>query len=800
MVSYSYTDLSTLCTSIIRDTATVIAIPDSATFNGVDTSYCVYEDSILLDFVPVFGAPLPGYFVGAGVYPDSAGAGVSAFFPDSAVIQSGRYGEFELRYIYPTNSICVDTAKIITRVDARPDLNFTNMPDSICLNAGAVQIRVNNHVIEGPQGQIEYDTLVGIGPVFGGNFLPSLGLQDTLVARNFGVGWHHIDYSYTDRNGCSSSISDSFRVDTIPELYFTGLNPDRVYCENEAPSLLLAYQPYYPGAGYLEITSGADTFTLDSSFYLIQPMQLVDTTSSTRLYDVYYTYTDLNGCTNEITDSFEVRPYPRIFMNISQSFCSADTIENLMPYVSPQGGLFTDDLVVTDILQDSFLVLNGNSGPRNITYYYYDSLTTCSNTDQQLVTMYNTPNVDFYALGGCVAANITFVEDTLVSNLVAGVDSIWQLEWIYGDGNSTVVNPASGVTIPNQVHTYTTDGNYQVQLVVNNQGQCIDTMSNQLIISPYVNTIHQTPYVEDFQTNAGGWYQEEANVLLPDSLALWQRADLTAPGINDPGNFAWVTAAQTPYTYGAGEHAWVYSPCFDFTQSWRPMIVLNTWRHTLNDIDGAVMEYYDNATNEWMQLGDPHQGINWYQTDFLLARPGNQAGLLNPKGWTDSSSTWDNSRFRLDHLAGEDFVRFRIAFASDSNTVTTDGFEGFAFDSVWVGERNRNLLLEHFSNYYHVNTQGDSMDEINTYVYNDLVYNNYNGRDLNLIQYATDFQGQDPLNALNWQDNNARISYYGLTENSRYRLNGTTRGASTTEELDQWSIDYDMMQFADFNI
>ncbi|WP_041329443.1 T9SS type A sorting domain-containing protein [Saprospira grandis] len=800
VVSYSYTDLSTLCTSIIRDTATVIAIPDSATFNGVDTSYCVYEDSILLDFVPVFGAPLPGYFVGAGVYPDSAGAGVSAFFPDSAVIQSGRYGEFELRYIYPTNSICVDTAKIITRVNARPDLNFTNMPDSICLNAGAVQIRVNNHVIEGPQGQIEYDTLVGIGPVFGGNFLPSLGLQDTLVARNFGVGWHHIDYSYTDRNGCSSSISDSFRVDTIPELYFSGLNPDRVYCENEAPSLLLAYQPYYPGAGYLEITSGADTFTLDSSFYLIQPMQLVDTTSSTRLYDVYYTYTDLNGCTNEITDSFEVRPYPRIFMNISQSFCSADTIENLMPYVSPQGGLFTDDLVVTDILQDSFLVLNGNSGPRNITYYYYDSLTTCSNTDQQLVTMYNTPDVDFYALGGCVAANITFVEDTLASNLVAGVDSIWQLEWIYGDGNSTVVNPASGVTIPNQVHTYTTDGNYQVQLVVNNQGQCIDTMSNQLIISPYVNTIHQTPYVEDFQTNAGGWYQEEANVLLPDSLALWQRADLTAPGINDPGNFAWVTAAQTPYTYGAGEQAWVYSPCFDFTQSWRPMIVLNTWRHTLNDIDGAVMEYYDNATNEWIQLGDPHQGINWYQTDFLLARPGNQAGLLNPKGWTDSSSTWDNSRFRLDHLVGEDFVRFRIAFASDSNTVTTDGFEGFAFDSVWVGERNRNLLLEHFSNYYHVNTQGDSMDEINTYVYNDLVYNNYNGRDLNLIQYATDFEGQDPLNALNWRDNNARISYYGLTENSRYRLNGTTRGVSTTEELDQWSIDYDMMQFADFNI
>ncbi|WCL81813.1 T9SS type A sorting domain-containing protein [Saprospira sp. CCB-QB6] len=800
VVSYSYTDLSTLCTSIIRDTATVMAIPDSATFNGVDTSYCVYEDSIFLDFVPVFGAPLPGYFVGAGVYPDSAGAGVSVFYPDSAVIQSGRYGEFELRYIYPTNSICVDTAKIITRVDARPDLNFTNMPDSICLNAGAVQIRVNNHVITGAQGQIEYDTLVGIGPVFGGNFLPSLGLQDTLVARNFGVGWHHIDYSYTDRNGCSSSISDSFRVDTIPELYFTGLNADRVYCENETPSLLLAYQPYYPGSGYLEITSGPDTFNLDSSFYLIEPIRLVDTNSTTRLYDVYYTYTDLNGCTNELTDSFEVRPYPRIFMNISQSFCSADTIENLMPYVTPQGGIFTDDLVVTDIRQDSFLALNGNSGPRNITYYYYDTLTTCSNSDQQVVTLYNTPEVDFYALGGCVAANITFVEDTLASNLVAGVDSIWQIEWIYGDGNSSVVVPASGVSIPNQVHTYNTDGNYQVQLVVNNQNQCIDTMSNQLIVSPYVNTIHQTPYVEDFQVDAGGWYQEEADVLLPDSLALWQRAELVAPAINDPGNFAWVTAAQAPYTYGAGEHAWVYSPCFDFTQSWRPMIVLNTWRHTLNDIDGAIMEYYDNATNEWLRLGDPQVGINWYQTDFLLSRPGNQAGLSSPKGWTDSSSTWDNSRYRLDHLTGEDFVRFRIAFASDASTITTDGFEGFAFDSVWVGERNRNLLLEHFSNYYHVNTQGDSMDAINAYVYNDLVYNNNNGRDLNLIQYATDINSQDPLNVLNWEDNSARISYYGVSDNSSYRLNGTIRGVNFTEELDQWNIDYDMMQFADFNL
>src|SRR5690606_2750903 len=96
-------------------------------------------------------------------------------------------------------------------------------------------------------------------------------------------------------------------------------------------------------------------------------------------------------------------------------------------------------------------------------------------------------------------------------------------------------------------------------------------------------------------------------------------------------------------------------------------------------------------------------GVNWYQTDFLIARPGNQDDVTYPRGWTGESYDWENTRYRLDFLAGSPHVRFRVAFAADSNTVL-EGHEGMAFDSVWIGERGRNVLVEHFSNYYYVNS------------------------------------------------------------------------------------------------
>jgi hypothetical protein len=332
-------------------------------------------------------------------------------------------------------------------------------------------------------------------------------------------------------------------------------------------------------------------------------------------------------------------------------------------------------------------------------------------------------------------------------------------------------------------------------MAVTNQGQCTDTITRQLVISPFVNTY---PYVETFQSGTGGWYQEQP-INVPDSVAIWQRAEMLGNTLNDPGNIAWITKPNAPYTYNQDERGWVYSPCFDFTNAWRPMIAMDIWRDFLKDIDGSVLEYYDDWSNSWEQVGETDLGINWYQTDFLVSRPGNQPlTVMEPRGWTGESGTWEKARYRLDNLAGRPFVRFRVAFASDPNTVL-EGHEGMAFDSVWIGERGRNVLVEHFSNYSHVNQQGAIMDVIDQYVYN-TIYNNNNGRDVTLIQYQTDIAAEDPIHAQYSVDFDSRILYYGVNANSQIRIDGQTYGTGKSEDLSQWHLEYDMLQFPVFNI
>ena len=814
IVSYTYLDLLTGCSSTVSDTVSVVYISDSARISSINPAgYCYNVDSVLLNVSSVVGDPdtvLTGYFYGFGVRKWQEGPGIATFYPDSAVLDAGRYGEFVITYVHPTLSGCFDTVKVTTAVHAMPDLSFdfmvpgiNRLPDSICLNADTVSVLVNNHVITGSLGEIEIDSLLPTGPFLGGSFTPSLGAQDTLNPFTFGVGWHNISFTYTDANGCTSVISDSFRVDTVPVIYFTGLQADRIYCENEIPSLLLAYPPYYPGSGYLQLTSDSinnnfDSVNIivDSSFYLINPSDLVGPIQSPnvpRRCDIYYTFQDLNFCSNSGRDSFFVNPYPRITMNLPTVICSAPDSITLMPNVTPTGGVFTDNQVISDIVQDTLLYLGGTIGPRLITYYFTDTATTCSNQDTQTVTIFSTPDFDFNALGGCVGATITFVSDT--NNLDVNIDSISRIEWIFGDGNNFVYNTPPDSLVPNQTHVYANDGIYQVSLAVTNQGLCTDTVTRQLVISPFINTY---PYIETFQTGTAGWYQEEP-IIVADSLAVWQRAELIGNNINDPANFAWVTKPNAPFTYNTNERAWVYSPCFDFTNALRPMIAFDIWRDFLTDIDGAVLEYYDDYSYTWNPVGETEKGINWYQTNYLVSRPGNQAAASNPKGWTGESPGWEKARYRLDYLTGRPYLRFRVAFASDPNTVVLEGHEGMAFDSVWIGDRGRNVIVEHFSNFFHFNQQGASMDIIDKKVY-DSIYNSTNGRDVSLIQYQTNIQQVDPVNALFSFDFDSRVLYYGINANSQIRIDGLTYGNGRSEDLSQYQMDFDMLQFPVFDI
>ena len=111
-----------------------------------------------------------------------------------------------------------------------------------------------------------------------------------------------------------------------------------------------------------------------------------------------------------------------------------------------------------------------NSG----TYYVrlIDSLLTgCPDTMIKAVTIYPQPHADFYW-------NPVFpVPGSLVSfgNLTSPIDTNYQYDWIFGDGNT------SNLMYPN--HTFTSIGNYNLNLIVMSDYGCVDTISNTIHIT-----------------------------------------------------------------------------------------------------------------------------------------------------------------------------------------------------------------------------------------------------------------------------------------------------------------------------
>lgn len=231
------------------------------------------------------------------------------------------------------------------------------------------------------------------------------------------------------------------------------------------------------------------------------------------------------------------------------------------------------------------------------------------------------------------------------------------------------------------------------------------------------------------------------------------------------------------------------------------MISMDVWRDMNPGVDGAVLEYYDQTARDWKVVGEQNQGVRWYQSNFLLSRPGGQRNTTQPTGWTGISEGWDNVRYRLDQFAGQPSVRFRVAFATASNTVLIDQPQGFAFDSVWIGERGRNVLVEHFTNY-----ETNDVYFIEQGLY-DKIYNNLYGRDVTMIQYhlgapntTTGSNNNDQYNNDNVYDNAARSGFYDLRESNRGLIDGFPRGDGTTEAITIRDFDLNMLQFPSFDV
>ncbi|MBX7126468.1 MAG: T9SS type A sorting domain-containing protein, partial [Cyclobacteriaceae bacterium] len=415
----------------------------------------------------------------------------------------------------------------------------------------------------------------------------------------------------------------------------------------------------------------------------------------------------------------------------------------------------------------------------------------CSNTILKPVQLGAPPVVDFDWSAICNNDSTRFESLSVTKN---NIGYITKYTWDFGDGKPVVASatPADSTanitaiagtrgTYKKPLHKFSNFQSYPVTLTINTSDGCSDFVQKTVFILPYqtLNISPQDAYKEDFELNDGAWQPE---ALRTGSDSSWMYGIPNGPqnlansllsGIYT-GTKSWWTGKRSgaATTYAKNESSVINGPCLNISALRRPMIALDYWSDSDPNIDGAVVQYSTNGGVDWYVVGPPlaqpdrQEGIYWYNGNPVTANPGEQ--LVTAYGWTGKTDGWKRARFRLDMIPVNERkqVRLRVGFASNNDNPPNVHYDGFAFDNVFVGEKQRNVVIEHFTNVDPTISNTDVViDNLFSNTMNqhlDTLGNSYS--DFQDLRYHVSYPPGDPFYQENPKDANSRMLFYGRTQ------------------------------------
>ncbi|MFC2137248.1 PKD domain-containing protein [Bacteroidota bacterium] len=372
------------------------------------------------------------------------------------------------------------------------------------------------------------------------------------------------------------------------------------------------------------------------------------------------------------------------------------------------------------------------------------------------------PFVDFLWVNECEGIDTVQFYD----NTTGGVITNSILKWNFGDGDS-VDNALENIS-----HKYSNAGSYDVTYTITNDNGCSGSETKLIHIRPVIKIAdYDNKYLFDFEEGKQNWFAEaDPSKDYTDYSWEWGSPEKSTLNGGYFSSNAWVTGLDSVYL--SSEWSYVTSPCFDIRGLKKPMVKLHKWVDS-EDVDGTVLQYSSNET-DWFNLGEQLNGINWFNSNEIFSNPGGINGVN--QGWTkldNSDPTWEDARIPLTFATATSPIdssklRFRFAFASDNST----GDEGFAFDDFWIGERDRNVLIEHF-----IDASGN-VDDISNF---DAAGKDFE-KDVIDIQYHYSNTQEDPLYLDNTTDPLVRSFYYDIAGVPYYTFDGKYPGTPVNED------------------
>jgi hypothetical protein len=190
-----------------------------------------------------------------------------------------------------------------------------------------------------------------------------------------------------------------------------------------------------------------------------------------------------------------------------------------------------------------------------------------------------------------------------------------------------------------------------------------DTVTITVINSEIISSF---PYLQNFESNDGGWYSRGKN----DS---WEYGTPSSTKVNRAASGAKAWKTNLTGSYKDQQLSYLYSPCFNITGMTNPTLSLSI-ALDLEDCgpdlcDGAYMEYSPDGIT-WTRLGAYGQGTNWYNKNFTNP---------NKDVWSEQDYTnWHVATIPLP--AGYSQLRLRFVIASDPFV----NREGIAVDDIHI--------------------------------------------------------------------------------------------------------------------
>ncbi|MBX2946931.1 MAG: PKD domain-containing protein [Cyclobacteriaceae bacterium] len=699
-------------------------VDESAKVNaGVDFAICEYDDIIL-----------NGSFSGS----------------TTSVTWTGGTNNFDIA----TNPITGYSLSAAERAATNLSITFTlttNDPPGVCP-------AVSDQVVVAVRDTLNFVTIVGLDPVYaensdpvnisgvpGGGVFSGPGISGNTFfpsIANLIPAMNIITYTYQDPvTGCFSSPNKQVIVNPITDVNFRVQNEqvdplglaNGYICANQG-DLVLIEDPLVvipnltPPEEALftspDLPPGRIYFD-GSGVPANQKFKLRTDGLAPGLYTIVYTFTNSFGAPNPVARIIRVTAGPKAIIDVTNSCITSDitfTESSFIPGTNPYGATISNYL---------WEFGDGNGSTQQEPTYQYNTplqydvklrVTTnegCFRDTLKTIRVGPVPLMAFNWSEFCNGNDTKFVD-----NSNPGISTIDFYTWEFNDG-FTVSGPAGSPipggtnggrttgTFTNPNHRYDNFGQYDVRLTVETNDGCTNDLVRRVFIQSYGTPSPTTGYFEDFELSAGTWVATKANngtqvadLIITENSWVWTTPSGLIINSASGGSInAWWTglnpgSSTTNSTYYNTEKSAVIGPCLNLSNIERPMVSVDYWADLEDQRDGAVLQYSVDGGVNWFAVGDiSGAGLNWYNRGALVGNPGLQN--IGQFGWTGIQNNWKTARFNLDMIdpADRDEVIFRIAFGSDENNGTpTRPYEGFAFDNIFIGEKQREVLVEYFTN------------------------------------------------------------------------------------------------------